>query len=70
MALDALFDGLSDPVKLTRFDPSAPGSRGEQFQSEVNAITAFKKDLLSSINHQRQEENHKMKVRMCIVEPN
>jgi hypothetical protein len=24
MALDALFDGLSDPVELTRFDPFAP----------------------------------------------
>ena len=63
MALDALFDGLSDPVELTRFDPSAPGSRGENFQSEVNAITEFKKELVSSINCQRQEENQKMNVR-------
>jgi hypothetical protein len=63
MALDALFDGLSDPVELTRFDPSASGSRGEHFQAEVNAITEFEKELLSSINCRRQEENLKMNVR-------
>jgi hypothetical protein len=63
MDLNALFDGISDPVKLTRFDPSAPGSRGEHFQSEVDIITGFKRELLSSIKRQREEESQKMNVR-------
>jgi len=63
MPLDALFDGLSDPVQITRFDPTDPRNRSEQFQFELNAITTFKKDRVSSIKNQRQEEINTMKVR-------